>query len=205
MAVRRPAPKAPAPVAPAPKAAAPKAAAPKAAPAVVAVAPAKTVEVKAVEAKAPAAKAVAPKPVAAKPVAAAAVVDLSGIEANISSVAAKALEQGRAAYDQAKVATEEATQTLQASFAATSKGASELAVKALDSAKTNANAVFDHLKALATAKNIAEAISLHGEFIRAQGEIAVAQAKEFAELAKKAADETAAPIQAQMKKVLNKG
>ncbi len=203
MAVRRPAPKAPAPVAAAPKAAAPKVAAPKAA---VAVAPAKA-EAKA-EAKPAAVKPVAVKPVVAKPaekpVAAAAVVDLSGLEANISTVAAKALEQGRAAYDQAKAAPEDATQTLQASFAATSKGASELAVKALDSAKTNANAVFDHLKALATAKNIAEAIALHGEFLRTQGEAAVAQAKEFAELAKKTADETAAPIQAQMKKVLHK-
>ena len=90
--------------------------------------------------------------------------------------------------------------TIEASLAASSKGAAELAAKALEVAKINANATFDHLKALAGAKTLADAVSMHGQFIRSQSEAAIAQAKEFAELAKKTATEASAPIQAQIKK-----
>ena len=47
-------------------------------------------------------------------------------------------------------------------------------------------------------------MTLHGEFIRKQAEAAVAQAKEFADIAKKTAAETSATIQAQLKKPFNK-
>ena len=153
--------------------------------------------------KAPAAPApAAAKPAAEKPVAAKAV-DAAGLEANLRSAATKTLEQGRVAYDRMKVATDEATQTIEASFAATSKGATELATKAFEAAKTNANATFDHLKALAASKSLSDALTLHGQFIRTQAEAAVAQAKELAELAKKTAEESGAPIQAQLKKSMS--
>ena len=100
-----------------------------------------------------------------------------------------------------KEASDEATHTIEASIAASSKGAAELAAKALEVAKANANATFDHLKALAGAKTLADAVSMHGQFIRTQSETAIAQAKEFAEIAKKTATEASAPIQAQIKKV----
>lgn len=179
MAIAKPAPKA------APKPA-PKAAAPAPAPKVAAPA------------------AAAAKPAAEKPAAVAAMaVDTAGIEAGIRNAAAKTLEQGKAAYEKMKEATDEATQTIEASFAATSKGATELASKAFEAAKTNANATFDHLKALAASKTLSDAVTLHGQFIRAQAEAAVAQAKELAELAKKTAEQSSAPIQAQLKKTLS--
>lgn len=183
MAVRKPAAKAPA---------APKAAA----------APAPAVEAPvaaAAETPAPA-KPKAKEPVEA--VAAAVGVDVSGVQDNLRKAALKSIEQGRAAYDRMKEASEEAAHSIEASFAASSKGAAELASKALELVKTNANATFDHLKALAGAKNLADAVSMHGQFIRAQSEVAVSQAKEIAELAKKTATEASAPIQEQLKKPL---
>ncbi len=129
-------------------------------------------------------------------------VDAAGLQDNLRKAAAKSIEQGRVAYDRMKEATDEATHSLEASFAASSKGAAELATKAFDAVKTNATATFDHLKALAGSKNLADAIALHGQFIRKQSEAAVAQAKEFADLAKKTAAETAAPLQEQLKKPL---
>ena len=130
-----------------------------------------------------------------------AAVDMSGVQDNLRKAASKTLEQGRAAFERMKEASEEATETIEASFAASSKGATELASKALEVAKINANATFDHLKALAGAKTLADAVTMHGQFIRAQSEAAIAQAKEFAEIAKKTASEASAPIQAQIKKV----
>jgi len=217
MAVRRPAkaPAAPAKaVAPAKAPEAPaKAAAPAKAPAEKpAAAPVKALETKPVETKA-APKAVEPKPAEAKPAAKpaaktaeapakaiAAGVDVSGVQENLRKAASKTIEQGRAAFERMKEAGEDATQTIEASIAASSKGAAELAAKALEVAKVNANATFDHLKALAGAKTLADAVSMHGQFIRTQSEAAIAQAKEFAEIAKKAATEASAPIQAQIKK-----
>lgn len=154
------------------------------------------VAVKAVEAK-PAPKTAKP---AESPIKAVAAVDMSGVQENLRKAATKTIQQGREAFDKMKEASEEATHTIEASLAASSKGAAELAAKALEVAKINANATFDHLKALAGAKTLADAVSMHGQFIRSQSEAAIAQAKEFAELAKKTATEASAPIQAQIKK-----
>ena len=216
------APEAPVKAAPAKPAEKPAAAAPKAVakPATVKSAEAKPVETKPVEVKAapkpaepapvapPAepkpveAKPAAPKPAAAKPAAKApvAAADMAGVQDNLRKAASKTIEQGRVAFERMKEASDEATQTIEASLAASSKGAAELASKALAVAKLNANATFDHLKALASAKTLADAVSMHGQFIRSQSEAAVSQAKEFAELARKAATDAAAPIQAQIKK-----
>ena len=216
------APEAPVKAAPAKPAEKPAAAAPKAVakPATVKSAEAKPVETKPVEVKAapkpvepapvvqPAepkpveAKPAAPKPSTAKPAAKApvAAADMAGVQDNLRKAASKTIEQGRVAFERMKEASDEATHTIEASLAASSKGAAELASKALAVAKLNANATFDHLKALASAKTLADAVSMHGQFIRSQSEAAVSQAKEFAELARKAATDAAAPIQAQIKK-----
>jgi phasin len=207
MAVRKPAPKSAGPKSSAPKSVAPNSAAPKpaeqAASAVEAPAPKAVFQPK-VEA-APATETLkVEKPIeAAKVALKAAGVDAVALQADLRTAAAKSIEQGVVAYDRLKEAADEATHTLEASFAASSKGAAELAAKALEAVKANANATFDHLKALASSKHIADAVALHGQFIRKQSEAAVAQAKEFAELAKKTATEASAPIQAQLKKPLS--
>jgi phasin len=181
MAVRRPTPKAPAP-APA-----------KAAPAP---APAAPAEAQKIETPAELGKAIkAAAKAATEPMNA----DVAGLQANLRTAVSKTIDQSRVAFDRLKEATDETSHSLEASIAATSKGAAELTAKALETMKTNATATFDHLKALAGAKNLSDAISLHGQFIRKQSEAAVEQAKEFAEIAKKAAAETAAPIQKQIK------
>ncbi|HPG03257.1 MAG TPA: TIGR01841 family phasin [Rhodoblastus sp.] len=170
----------------------------------------KPAEPKPVEAKPVAeTKPAAPKPAAAKPAAKpvdapvkapVAAADMAGVQDNLRKAASKTIEQGRVAFERMKEASDEATHTIEASLAASSKGAAELASKALAVAKLNANATFDHLKALASAKTLADAVSMHGQFIRTQSEAAVSQAKEFAELARKAATDAAAPIQEQIKK-----
>ncbi|MCB1545513.1 MAG: TIGR01841 family phasin [Rhodoblastus sp.] len=186
------------PAAAKPAAAKPAAVKPAAAPVAAKPVEAKPAEAKPVEAK-PVAKPTAAKPAAA-PVIAVAALDMSSVQDNLRKAASKTIEQGRAAFERMKEASDEATHTIEASLAASSKGAAELAARALEVTKVNANATFDHLKALAGAKTLADAVSMHGQFIRAQSEAAIAQAKEFAELAKKAATDAAAPIQAQIKK-----
>ncbi|MCC0003808.1 MAG: TIGR01841 family phasin [Methylobacteriaceae bacterium] len=186
------------PAAAKPAAAKPAAVKPAAAPVAAKPVEAKPAEAKPVEAK-PVAKPTAAKPAAA-PVIAVAALDMSSVQDNLRKAASKTIEQGRAAFERMKEASDDATHTIEASLAASSKGAAELAARALEVTKVNANATFDHLKALAGAKTLADAVSMHGQFIRAQSEAAIAQAKEFAELAKKAATDAAAPIQAQIKK-----
>ena len=186
------------PAAAKPAAAKPAAVKPAAAPVAAKPVEAKPAEAKPVEAK-PVAKPSAAKPAVA-PVIAVAALDMSSVQDNLRKAASKTIEQGRAAFERMKEASDDATHTIEASLAASSKGAAELAARALEVTKVNANATFDHLKALAGAKTLADAVSMHGQFIRAQSEAAIAQAKEFAELAKKAATDAAAPIQAQIKK-----
>jgi phasin len=129
-------------------------------------------------------------------------VDVAAIQENIRTVAAKSLEQGRVTFDRLKAAADEAAHSIEHHVAASSKDATEIAGKALDTFKLNAHATFDHLKALAGARSIADAVALHGQFLRAQSETTLTQAKEIAELAKKAAMDAGVRLQEQVKKPL---
>lgn len=119
---------------------------------------------------------------------------------SLRAIVEKGVVETRAKYAQAKASAEEASSAAEASFGAARSGVIAFNVKTLEAIKASADANFDLFKSLASAKTMSELVTLHTEFARKQFEGASAQAKELAELARKVADETAAPIKAHVAK-----
>ena len=147
------------PAAAKPAAAKPAAVKPAAAPVAAKPVEAKPAEAKPVEAK-PVAKPTAAKPAAA-PVIAVAALDMSSVQDNLRKAASKTIEQGRAAFERMKEASDDATHTIEASLAASSKGAAELDAELLFEDATvveprqlvHAGLLLDALKVLVIADN----------------------------------------------------
>jgi phasin len=110
------------------------------------------------------------------------------------------LQQSRLAYDKMRAAAEEATGSLETSYAAATRGITEFNARTIDALKSHAEANFDHLKALTAAKSFPEAISLQTAHARRQMEALTAEVSEFANLAQKVAVESAEPIKATLVK-----
>jgi phasin len=108
----------------------------------------------------------------------------------------KGLAESRAKFVQVKSAAEEASAAVEASFGAAHVGVVAFNVKAIEALKAGADANFDLLVSLASAKSISEFVTLQGEFARKQFEETSAQAKALAELAGKVANDTVAPFKA---------
>jgi phasin len=119
---------------------------------------------------------------------------------NVRAIVEKGLVDTRAKYAQAKTVAEETSAAIEASLGAARSGVVAFNVKALDAVKAGANAQFDFFKSLASAKSPSELVTLHAEFARSRFEEASARSKELAELARKVADETVAPIKAHVAK-----
>lgn len=116
--------------------------------------------------------------------------------------AEKGVAQAKGNYEKMKSAAEEATDMLEDTFETTRKGALDLHMKALDTAKTNTDAAFSFARDILSAKSLAEAIELQTAFARKQFEALSTQAKEFHELASKFASESGAPMKEAFTKVV---
>jgi phasin len=108
----------------------------------------------------------------------------------------KGLVESRAKFAQVKTVAEEASSTVEASYDAARDGVVAFNVRAIEALKAGANANFDLLASLASAKSISELVTLQSEFARKQFEETSAQAKALAELAGKVANDTVAPFKA---------
>jgi len=125
---------------------------------------------------------------------------LQDIQAKARGLVEKGLVETRANYTKAKSAADEATSAIEASYGAAKSGVVEFNLRAIDALKASADANFDFVKSLASAKSMSEYVALHTEFARKQFEAATAHSKEFATLARKVADEAVAPIKAHVSK-----
>jgi len=122
------------------------------------------------------------------------------VPASVREFAEKGAAQAKDTYTKLKAATNEASDAFEDAYAMTTKGVSSLGLKVLASARANSNASFDHAIALFGAKTFSDVIELNTTFLRMQTETATVQAKEFGELAQKVANETIAPVKAQVEK-----
>jgi phasin len=118
------------------------------------------------------------------------------VPAAFREIAEKSVSQAKDTWEKMKVATEEATDLLETSYATGSKGASDYGLKLIDLARANTNAAFDFASQLMTAKSLSEVVELSTSHARQQFETATAQAKELTALAQKVATETVEPIKA---------
>jgi phasin len=126
------------------------------------------------------------------------------------SLAETAVDQTREAYERARTTLEAGLQAVERSYDAAGHAASALNRKIVDIAERNIDSSFDLARSLATAKNLAEIMELHGAYWRQQFETLMAQAEEVRDLSVNAASEVTEPIarhaarQAEQVQVLSK-
>jgi phasin len=127
---------------------------------------------------------------------------LSELQGNLRSVVEKGLVETRAAYAKAKTSADETASALETSYAAAKAGVVAINAKALEALRANVEANFDFMKSAIAVKNVADFVTLQGEFTRKRLEAMTDQTKELSALAQKLAAETAEPIKGQVAKTL---
>jgi phasin len=132
--------------------------------------------------------------------------DIPNIEmpADFREFAERAIAQAKNTYEKMKVATEEATDALQATYSTATKGASDCGFKVIELARANINAAFDFAGEIMAAKTPSEVAELTSAYARQQFAALTEQSKELAALAQKVATETAEPLKSGMNKAFNK-
>ena len=116
------------------------------------------------------------------------------VPAAFREMAEKGIAMAKENYDKMKSTAEEATDVLEETYSTASKGCSGYGLKVIEAGRANANASFDLMTELLTAKSYAEVVELSTAFMRKQFEAVTAQTKELAEEAQKVCTDTAEPI-----------
>ena len=109
-------------------------------------------------------------------------------------MAEKGIAMAKDNYDKMKTTAEEATDVLEETYSAATKGCSGYGLKVIEAGRANANASFDLMTELLTAKSYAEVVELSTAFMRKQFDTMTAQAKDLVEEAQKVATDTAEPM-----------
>jgi phasin len=108
--------------------------------------------------------------------------------------AERGVQQAKVGYDRFRMLAEDATATLEDSYAAVSKAVAELNLSALAAAQENANAAFDLARNLVNVTSFSEALELQIAYVRQRFEARIAQAKELVALASKVANDGVRPV-----------
>ncbi len=116
----------------------------------------------------------------------------------------KGVAHAKDSYAKAKVASEEAADLLENTYATVAKGATDYNLKLIEIARTNTRAAFDYAHELWSVKSPSEFIELATAHMRKQFDIASAQNKELCALAQEIATEAAGTIQTGVSKAFNK-
>jgi phasin len=99
----------------------------------------------------------------------------------------KGVAHAKETYAKAKVASEEAADLLQTTYATVGKGATDYNLKLIEIARTNTRAAFDYAHELLGVKSPSEFIELSTAQMRKQFDIASAQNRELCALAQEVA------------------
>lgn len=126
--------------------------------------------------------------------------DPSAFTESYRDFAEKGLVQSKDAYAKLKIATEDATKTVEQTFETAQAGSVELGLKAIDTIRTNADNSLTHIEALLGVKSAAELFELQSSFLRSQAEAAVDQAKDLQEAVRKVAEDVSKPGKAAYEK-----
>ncbi|CAJ1369938.1 MAG: phasin [Roseibium album] len=110
------------------------------------------------------------------------------------------IESARDTYAKVKTAAEDATDLMEDTFETSRQGVVEFNHRAVDAAKTNADATFNFIKDILSVKTVAEAIELQSTFARQQFDALSSQTKEMQELATKLGTDVSAPVKEAMEK-----
>ena len=116
----------------------------------------------------------------------------------------KGVAHAKDTYAKAKVASEEAADLFESTFACAAKGLTGYNLKLIEITRANTRAAFDYAHELMGAKSPSEFFELSTAQMRKQFESASAQNKDLCALAQRVATETAQPIKTGMSKAFNK-
>jgi phasin len=122
------------------------------------------------------------------------------VPAALREATEKGLENAREAYDKVKTAAEGATDLMEDTFETSRQGVVEFNHKAVDAAKSNADATFGFIKDIMSVKTLTEAIELQSSFARQQFDVLSTQTKEMQELATKLGTDVSAPVKEAVEK-----
>ncbi len=130
--------------------------------------------------------------------------DFSKVEvpAPMREAADKAVAQMKDGYAKLKAAAEETTDLVEDTYATASAGVKDFNLKALDAARLNMNAGFDHARDLMGAKSLAEVIELQSAYIRKMFDSLQTQGKDLSAVAQKTATDTIEPVKEKVGKVI---
>jgi phasin len=130
--------------------------------------------------------------------------DLSKVEvpAAMREAADKAVAQMKDGYAKLKAAAEETTDLVEDTYTTASAGVKDFNLKAIEAARVNMNAGFDHARDLMGAKSLAEMIELQSAYIRKMFEAMQAQGKDLSAVAQKTATDTIEPVKEKVGKVI---
>ena len=115
----------------------------------------------------------------------------------------KGIAHAKDTYVKAKVASEEAADLLQNTYAAVAKGATDYNLKLFEIARTNTRAAFDYAHELLGVKSPSEFIELSTAQMRKQFDMFSAQNKELCALAQEVVTEAAEPIKTGVSEAFN--
>ena len=122
----------------------------------------------------------------------------------LREMAEKGVEHTRDAYEKAKVASEEAVDTLENAYEAAANRVTDYNLKLFEIVRINTRAAFDYAHELLGVKSPSEFIELSTAQMRKQFEIVSAQNKELCALAQEIATEAAETIKTGVSKAVNK-
>ena len=126
------------------------------------------------------------------------------VPAAFREFAEKGIAQAKENYEKIKSVAEDATDTLEDTYATASKGCGDYGLKVIENARANSNAAFDLFAELMSAKSYSEVVELSTAYLRSQFDTVSAQAKDLAECAQKVATDTAAPIKESFSSAMKK-
>jgi phasin len=119
--------------------------------------------------------------------------DPSKMSETFRAMTQKSMEQSKEAYARMKSAADDATKTLESTMESAHQGSLSLSKKAIDAMRNNAEAGFQHMEKMMSAKSFAEVIEMQTSYLRKQVEMATDQTKDLQSLAQQVAQELMKP------------
>ncbi|WP_420408213.1 phasin family protein [Hoeflea sp.] len=129
--------------------------------------------------------------------------DMSKMADSYREMADKSVNQTKENYAKVKAVAEDATKAIETTMENAQAGTVELSLKAIDSARTNAELSLSHMEALLGVKSVAQMFELQTAFMRKQAEMMVDQTKIMQETAKKVAEDVSKPTKTISEKAMN--
>jgi phasin len=115
------------------------------------------------------------------------------IPKEMRSMAEASVEQARKAFEKFLTSAQATAGTIEERGATVRAGAKDIGAKAISYAEKNVQASLDYAQSLLHAKDLAEVMKLHSEYVQAQMRSLAEQASEMGQIVSRAAMEAAKP------------